>query len=194
MMFIIAFLTSIAVVVFMVSVFTLMAITTFIVIKIIFYFITVILFFMSAPIVGIKATFDGRGIEYFKGFVQRALILMITPLLIIFPIYLFIPISEFMRGLLISLVKMVLVVMDKGGDAVGDAGLTGSISKLTLIASLEGLVGILSIFMTFIVTFILLLKFRGWVMDKIGIDGDIDMTSSAMGQMKKSVNTYIAPM
>lgn len=194
MMFIIAFLTSIAVVVFMVSVFTLMAITTFIVIKIIFYFITVILFFMSAPIVGIKATFDGRGIEYFKAFVQRALILMITPLLIIFPIYLFIPISEFMRGLLISLVKMVLVVMDKGGDAVGDSGLMGSISKITLIASLEGLVGILSIFMTFIVTFILLLKFRGWVMDKTGIDGDIDMTSSAMGQMKKSVNTYIAPM
>lgn len=194
MMFIIAFLTSIAIVVFMVSVFTLMAITTFIIIKMIFYFISVILFFMSAPIVGIKATFDGKGIDYFKAFIQRALILMITPLLIIFPIYLFIPVSELMRGLMISLIKMVLVVMDKGGDVVGDAGLTGSISKITLIASLEGLVGILSIFMTFIVTFILLLKFREWVMDKIGIDGDIDMTSSAMSQMKKSVNTYVAPI
>lgn len=194
MLFIIAFLTSIAIVVFMVSVFTLMAITTLIIIKMIFYFITVILFFMSAPIVGIKATFDGRGVDYFKAFVQRALILMIMPLLIIFPIYLFIPVSELMRGLMISLIKMVLVVLEKGGETIGDAGLTGSVSKITLIASLEGLVGILSIFMTFIVTFILLLKFRTWAMDKIGIDNDIDMTSSAMSQMKKEVNTYIAPI
>ncbi|MDD4969883.1 MAG: hypothetical protein PHT07_10690 [Paludibacter sp.] len=194
MLFIIAFLTSISIVVFMVSVITLMSITVFVVMKMIFYFMEVILFFISAPIVGVKAAFDGNGYQYFTNFVQKSLILMITPLLIIIPIYLFIPISELMRGLFVNMLKAVLIVLENGGDVVGATGFSGAISKLTLIASMEGIIGVVSIFMTFIVTFILIYKFRGWVMDKIGIDDDIDMTNSAMGQAKKSLNTYIAPI
>lgn len=191
---ILAFLISVAVVVFMTSVFTLMLITSFIVIKIILYFVSVILFFTSAPIVGIVAAYDGRGWDYFVSFVGKLLVFMVTPILIIIPVYLFIPISELMKGLLIAMIKAVLVVMEIGAENIGSTGISGTISKITLIAGMEGIVGILSIFLSFIVTLILMVNFRGWVMEKIGLQGDLDIVASAFGALKQKAVGVISPI
>lgn len=194
-MAIVSLVMSIALISIMVSIITVLLISTLIIIKIVLYFIEVSFFFLSAPVIGVVAAFGGNAGRYFSAFFRKLFILALVPLFIVVPSYLFIPISEFFRGLFGAMTKLLLQVMDMGyGSIHNGIDLIGGFKKVTMIAGMGGVINILSLFMTLIIIFIVFTKFRQWVMAFIGADDRAAGASNALGHLRDKIGKYIAPM
>jgi hypothetical protein len=194
-----AFVVSLWIVSVMISTVTVMTITVFITFKIVMFFVELIVFFMAAPVIGIYATImSAQPQKYVANFTKQLSMLIVSPLLIVTASYLVLPISELFRGLFRALVTMIFYVFDKGGDYLNqDAPLTNAfdeLSKITTLASMQGISEIFASLSVIAISYIIIFNYKEWFTKMIGLDGVMDHTKSAYGEMKQSSDKYISPL
>lgn len=183
----------------MISTITVLSVTVFLTFKIVMFFVELIIFFMTAPVVGIYTTImSAEPQQYLKNFATNLGMIIITPIMIVSASYLVLPISEFFKGLFSALVTLIFKVFDKGGedlnqDIVG-TNILDALTKQTALASMQGVADIFAMISTIIISYIIIFNYREWFTKLIGLQGVLDHTRSAYSEMKEKSDKYISPM
>lgn len=183
----------------MISTITVLSVTVFLTFKIVMYYLELIIFFMTAPVIGIYTTLvSSEPQQYLKNFATNLGMLIITPIMIVSASYIVLPISEFFKGLFSALVTLIFKVFDKGAedlnqDVVG-TNVLDTLTKQTALASMQGVAEIFAMISTIIISYIIIFNYREWFTKLIGLQGVLDHTRSAYSEMKEKSGKYVSPM
>lgn len=183
----------------MISTVTVLSVTIFLTFKIVMYYVELIIFFMSAPIVGIYTTImSAEPKQYMKTYFSNLAMLIVTPMLIVTASYIVLPISEFFRGLFNALVTLIFKVFEKGADDLNQdvvgTNIIDTLTKQTAMASMQGVAEIFAMLSTIIISYIIIFNYKDWFTKLIGVDNVINNTKNAMGEMQAQTSKFIAPM
>lgn len=194
-----SFMLAMWVVTTMISTVTILSITIFLTFKIVMYYVELIIFFMTAPVVGIYTTLvSSEPQQYLKNFATNLGMLVITPIMIVSASYIVLPISEFFKGLFSSLVTLVFKIFEKGADYnnqdVPMTNILDTLTKQTALASMQGVAEIFAMISTIIISYIIIFNYREWFTKLIGLQGVLDHTKSAYSEMKEKSDKYVSPM
>ncbi|MDD4969882.1 MAG: hypothetical protein PHT07_10685 [Paludibacter sp.] len=183
----------------MIATVTVLSVTVFLTFKIVMFYVELIIFFMTAPVVGIYTTImSAEPQQYLKNFATHLGMVIITPIMIVSASYIVLPISEFFKGLFSALVTLIFKVFDKGGedlnqDIVG-TNILDALTKQTALASMQGVAEIFAMISTIIISYIIIFNYREWFTKLIGLQGVLDHTRSAYSEMKEKSDKYVSPM
>jgi hypothetical protein len=195
----ISFLLALVITCTMISTVTVLIVTVFLAFKIVMYFVELIIFFMSVPIVGIySALLSEDPQKYMQTFGKNLAMLVISPLMIVTSSYLVLPISELFKGLFSALVTLLFRIFDKGEDELNmdvvGTNILDTLSKVTALASMQGVADIFAMMSTIIISYIVIFNYKEWFTKLIGLDGVTDHTKSAYSDFKSKGEKYISPL
>jgi len=163
---------AIALVTFGIGIFTILVVSAFLAIKIILYFIQVMIFFIAAPIMGVYYTIMGQGSakNYLAVFSKTLAGMFLTPLIIVLIAALLMPIAEFFNDFFSYTMAIVITAIGQSSSLAGGASITEAAS----ITTIKGISMVFSHLSTMIVSIILIMNAEGWIKKMIGLEGDVD--------------------
>lgn len=195
----VSFFVAMAITSMMIATVTVLVVTVFLAFKIVMYFVELIVFFMSVPVVGIYAALlSEEPQKYMETFGKNLAMLVITPLMIVTSSYLVLPISEFFKGLFSALVTLLFRIFDKGETELNmdytGTNILDTISKLVALSSMQGVADIFAMISTIIISGIIIFNYKEWFTKLIGLDGVMDHTQGAYDEFKQKGEKYISPL
>ena len=173
---------AITIITFGIGIFTVLVVSAFLSIKIILYFIQVLIFFIAAPILGVYSTILGQGASknYLAVFSKSLAGLFLVPLIIVLIAALIPPISVFFNSFFNYTMTLIIAAITMASEQEGITDATGVASVMTI----KGIAMIFSYLSAMVVSVMLILNMEGWIKKMIGIEGDVDSFKESSSEFR----------
>ena len=190
----IAFLGAVVFWKFLFKVFFITLISFIILLKIVLYFVDLLVYFVVSIFVVLWA-FTIQSQQLILNYLKRGLVLLVTPTLIVFTTFIFIFVYELMNVLYIYLLNVFIEVQSINNEAYNKAswqvsGLGAEATMGALSSFIELVIQLIAVFLAYVVIY----KGTDWILETIGLGDSKLITSQATQETTQKGERYANPL
>lgn len=173
----------------------LLSLTTLVIIQVIFYFLEIVIFMLGVPFVVIHALLRGFKVsKVFSHFIKNLILLCVAPIILVIPIYLYIPTVELFEGLFRALGQIVFTLFDSGFDLISiGVHPIDSLKSMIIISVMSAITSLVAQIIAVMVELVVIVKFYSYVMHFIGLQ-TTNLFSLSFENITKNTKHFLAPL